>query len=63
METITITITTGTLAFRLDPNREAVRILRCAAELLEQGHEERHLRDAHGNVVGKITIVPALKGG
>lgn len=57
-ERITVTIETGTYAFRRKPNAEVARILRGAADQLEQGHENRPLRDHKGNVVGWIKIEP-----
>jgi hypothetical protein len=56
MERITIVIETGTLAFAREPNAEVTRILRHAADLIGLGQEFRHLRDANGNVVGRIKI-------
>jgi hypothetical protein len=56
MERITITIETGTPAFDRHPNREVVRIVHCAADLISQGRENWRLLDADGRTVGRITI-------
>lgn len=57
-ERITVTLRTGNAAFDDHPATEVARILRHAADLIEQGREGEHLRDRNGNTVGSITIKP-----
>lgn len=60
MERITITIETGNAAFEDEPASEVARILRAAADRVEETGEVPHcglpLFDVNGNRCGAVTI-------
>lgn len=56
MSELRVAVAIRNAAFEEDPGAELARILREAAERLEQGETAGNLRDFNGNAVGSFAI-------
>ncbi len=56
MKALTVIVYMEDAAFDEAPGKEAARILRKAADRIEQGETDGKLLDANGNTVGRFTI-------
>lgn len=57
-----LTIKTDNAAFTDDPDAEVARILRAAADRVENGEMPGALRDINGNTVGRFELVGDQEG-